>query len=183
VRLKAGTFWAVADGQWLGLHRRARRLPAYFRDYGGGMKGVVFSTQAVHLARTGEGLELLRSIRSQPTEALPFLFDDESGEWYQEGGTWHARPFYRVGEVCYVKESWAISEPDAGGGFLYRADSDDSMVLWRRPEWMPEVAARFWLTIIGVRPDCVDKSARVLWRYSFAWHETIPQAHAAEGAR
>jgi hypothetical protein len=65
-----------------------------------------------------------------------------------------------VGDIAYVKETWArVSIPDGTTArkliYIYRADKPQHpyLVKWRSPLFMPKEAARIWLKVVSVRAE------------------------------
>jgi len=94
-------------------------------------------------------------------------------------------PYGQVGDMLYMKETWAIAEPPLGQecgdiikgslvGFdleylklceiLYKADGTDNETGWRSPRFMPRWASRKTFTIAEVRAerlqDITEEDAR-----------------------
>lgn len=103
------------------------------------------------------------------------LQNDVEGETHgrrEDGTTWRKllayrelKPPYQVGDVLYVRETWA---KDYFGNYVYMADYVGTTI---SPEWkwkpsihMPKEAARIFLRVTKIKPeqlqDITDKEAR-----------------------
>lgn len=84
----------------------------------------------------------------------------ESNHNYCATGQIKARPPYKVGDILWVRETWApmepeISPPEFQNGCLYKASWIDNFV---KPDWhpsihMPREAARIFLKVTDVRVE------------------------------
>lgn len=79
----------------------------------------------------------------------------EGGYYY---GDWqHFKPRYQVGEVVYVKETWAYAENER---IIYKSSESnlshwEEIIIgkWHSPMMMPEWAARYFIRILDVKVE------------------------------
>lgn len=138
-------------------------------------KGILFKAEMVRAIQDGRKTQTRRLPKCQPygwAEAvLPYpVFGlpgfGSPGSWIQTTEDCEkacglgCKPQYKVGDVCYVKETWRCR----GGreyeyqqhqpSIVYRAGVDaveDVSEEWRPSIFMPRWAARIWLEVIEVR--------------------------------
>lgn len=71
---------------------------------------------------------------------------------------------WNVGDVLWVRETWArcMEDEDGGNGIIYRADitgccaedyADGEPIMWRPSIFMPKKACRLWLRVTDIRPE------------------------------
>ena len=132
------------------------------------MKPILFNTKMVRATLAGMKTATRRLIKD------PFYIDDEdacrkSGMAVHKGtsitdGMPYPEILYEVGEILYVRETWATTED--GHVYLYRADANpaeggcirDKAGKLHAPRWrpsihMPKEAARIFLRVTGVRVE------------------------------
>jgi len=134
-------------------------------------KGIIFSTEMVQTILDGRKTQTRRTIKPDVFNNFDICCvggaiawcDQETGDFYPP--THCAR--YGVGDVLYVKETWAVipeSFSDAGG-YTYRAAAPQPLnsyvvytsphkpIKWKPSIHMPRKAARIWLKITGVKAE------------------------------
>lgn len=109
-------------------------------------------------------------------------FDDDSGEWYCDGGFWHRRsPFGVPGDILWVRETWAYSvhaqcaARDEDGPFVYAADAGSRQLRlcdrWRPSTTMPRWASRTQLEVLSVGIERLHSISQ-----ADAWAEGVDSA-------
>lgn len=114
------------------------------------MKGICFKEPLFHATIEGRKTQTRRIIEPQPSteviEAYGQLFDGEITHKYE------IKPRYRVGDVVYLKEPYAIRPTKT----LYKYGSEKHIVDAYNKCWavnMPESAARYFIEITAVRAE------------------------------
>lgn len=102
---------------------------------------ILFNTEMVMAILEGKKTQTRRIIKPQPKQPIPLGVVVSSTEsknegcfgWGQDkcGGIIdYAKPPYKVGDILYVRETWANTwTPDGDEGFVYRADGKPSTFL------------------------------------------------------
>lgn len=142
------------------------------------MKGLVFSEPMVKAWLAGNKDVTRRLMNPQPK----FY---GSGCWYPDDPCWLRSKHYsgenhfkkgagidfaryKIGEVVYIKETWAVHADDEmtnfhkGAMVFYKADRDNDPHInrWRSPMFMPEWASRSHARIVSVRPERITEITR-----------------------
>jgi len=139
---KIGTWPAQSINAALPLKWQTRRI----------IKGLTIRDRGIIIGLTGPDTDKI-------------LFDEESGEWYCEGGLWHARcPYGVVGDHLWTRESMYENE---AGEWRFRADDepvgcdradDAAMIVWTHHKqtshcasiFMPRWASRITHEVMSV---------------------------------
>ena len=103
----------------------------------------------------------------------PIIFNSEMVRAILEDRKTQTRRFkaYKVGDILWVRETWAKFEGAAGRGFIYKADKEHITPLelcipdkWRPSIYMPRATARIFLEVKSVKEekiqDITEKDAR-----------------------
>jgi len=111
----------------------------------------------------------------------PSVLPADIVEWYVKEV---AKPKYKVGDICYVRETWANPLNDFGG-YIYKATCWDDVAAttkWHPSIHMPKEAARIFLRVTNVRVERVQditeddaKAEGVTYRQAIecnGWHPT-----------
>ncbi|OPD20409.1 hypothetical protein AL710_11995 [Clostridium botulinum] len=138
---------------------------------------ILFNTEMVMAILKNKKTQTRRIIKPQPKQPIPLGVVVSSTEsknegcfgWGQDkcGGIIdYARPPYKVGDILYVRETWANTwTPDGDEGFVYRADGKPSTFpywgnarqckheVWIPSIHMPKKAARIFLKVTNVRVE------------------------------
>jgi len=144
------------------------------------VKGILFKPDMVKAIAEGRKTATRRVMKPQPpdglilacyienSKVLDFVLADEHGDVVDEKCP---QPRYRVGETVYVKEAWfwnnwvetgpELDAEERMGWLLYRLDGEAEEQFpedyigfrWNSPLFMPEWAARYFITITGVRTE------------------------------
>lgn len=138
------------------------------------MKPILFNTEMVKAILEGRKIVTRRLIKPKYSNThirwktdkygtrLIEIQNDVEGETYgrrEDGTTWRKllwyreiKPPYQVGDILYVRESWA----EGYDGYIYRADDkmgDKSVIIWHPSIHMPREAARIFLRVIDVKAE------------------------------
>lgn len=110
-------------------------------------KPILFNTEMVKAILGGRKTQTRRVIKPV---ALGMIYEDSSPA---------RKPPYKVGDVLWVRETWAKDV----GRYMYKANYSDTekfymngreiKMVWRPSIHMPRAAARLFLRIIGVRTE------------------------------
>lgn len=148
------------------------------------MKPILFNTEMVKAILDGRKTVTRRTIKrkyynthiewkeDKYGKRLIEIQDDIEGETYgrrEDGITWRKlrwyreiEPPYRVGEILYVRETWAkIPGASSKGGFVYKYRASEEGDYWNKVKgfkWnpsihMPKEAARTFLKVTNVRAE------------------------------
>ncbi|MDK0720502.1 hypothetical protein P5E58_04720 [Clostridium perfringens] len=140
------------------------------------MKPILFNTAMVRAILDGEKTCTRRIIKKEiPGGYKPLGFvlyptdDKELGNLVFGGkgaNVYYAKPPYKVGDILYVRETWANTwTPDGDIGFVYKADGEPkNFPYWgnakqgKHEVWMPSIhmpkeAARIFLKVTSVRAE------------------------------
>ncbi|AOY53845.1 hypothetical protein [Clostridium perfringens] len=140
------------------------------------MKPILFNTAMVRAILDGEKTCSRRIIKKEiPGGYKPLGFvlyptdDKELGNLVFGGkgaNVYYAKPPYKVGDILYVRETWANTwTPDGDIGFVYKADGEPkNFPYWgnakqgKHEVWMPSIhmpkeAARIFLKVTSVRAE------------------------------
>lgn len=113
------------------------------------MKPILFNTAMVRALPDGRKTVTRRAIKPQPTKVIHT--DNDIGAVLIYNGTGRVRESYHIGDILYVRETFAEME----SGYLYKADfSDDGPdygMRWCPSIHMPKAAARIFLRVTDVR--------------------------------
>lgn len=124
------------------------------------VKPILFNTEMVRAILDGRKTQTRRLVKNIPLHEPYFDVVDEIPCACDEDGDWYPAVEFspiRVGDVLYVRETWA---KDAGR-YIYRANYPDTAkfymngpeirMVWRPSIHMPKEAARLFLRVTGVR--------------------------------
>lgn len=140
------------------------------------MKPILFNTAMVRAILDGEKTCTRRIIKKEiPGGYKPLGFvlyptdDKELGNLVLGGkgaNVYYAKPPYKVGDILYVRETWANTwTPDGDIGFVYKADGEPkNFPYWgnakqgKHEVWMPSIhmpkeAARVFLKVTSVKVE------------------------------
>ena len=140
------------------------------------MKAILFNTAMVRAILDGEKTCTRRIIKKEIPEGyepLGFVLyptdETEFGNLVFGGkgaNVYYAKPPYKVGDILYVRETWANTwTPDGEVGFVYKADGEPKdFPYWgnakqgKHEVWMPSIhmpkeAARVFLKVTSVRAE------------------------------
>lgn len=139
------------------------------------MKGIIFTEPNFHLSVQGIKKQTRRIIKPQPDNIRSFnrvlgnTPDYELSEkpWTPEPAYHflmhegkYLNPRYKVGEIVYLKEPYAyapIIEEQKDiyphDDFIYRYGHKYMSIKWKNKLFMPEIAARYFIKITGVRAE------------------------------
>jgi len=122
-------------------------------------KGMAFSTEMTKAIIEGRKTQTRRLLKPQPT------VDYFDGTRAYLNGRLEAKPRFQVGNVLYVKETWA----QMFGRYVYKADINNPVEekgVWKSSRYMPKAAARIFLRVKDIRverlndinlADCVEE--------------------------
>lgn len=130
-------------------------------------KPILFNTDMVQAILDGRKTATRRVVKPQPkyqlkqkTNSLPhdwFEYSEHPYADYVSKSNWglgiHSK--YAVGDILYVRETWAIDEQMPYDNYIYRTDEiiPSSISKWKPSIHMPKEAARIFLRITGVRVE------------------------------
>lgn len=140
------------------------------------MKPILFNTAMVRAILDGEKTCTRRLIKEEILEGynpLGFVLyptnDTEFGNLVFGGkgaNVYYAKPPYKVGDILYVRETWANTwTPDGEVGFVYKADGEPKDFpywgnakqgkheVWMPSIHMPKIAARIFLKVTSIRAE------------------------------
>lgn len=140
------------------------------------MKPILFNTAMVRAILDGEKTCTRRIIKKEiPGGYKPLGFvlyptdDKELGNLVFGGkgaNVYYAKPPYKVGDILYVRETWANTwTPDGEVGFVYKADGEPKDFpywgnakqgkheVWMPSIHMPKIAARIFLKVTSVKVE------------------------------
>jgi len=140
------------------------------------MKPILFNTEMVRAILDGEKTCTRRIIKKEIPEGyepLGFVLyptdETEFGNLVFGGkgaNVYYAKPPYKVGDILYVRETWANTwTPDGEVGFVYKADGEPKdFPYWgnakqgKHEVWMPSIhmpkeAARIFLKVTSIRAE------------------------------
>ncbi|HFD2049641.1 TPA: hypothetical protein ACF2DE_000305 [Clostridium perfringens] len=140
------------------------------------MKAILFNTAMVRAILDGEKTCTRRIIKKEIPEGyepLGFVLyptdETEFGNLVFGGkgaNVYYAKPPYKVGDILYVRETWANTwTPEGEVGFVYKADGEPKdFPYWgnakqvKHEVWMPSIhmpkeAARIFLIVTSVRAE------------------------------
>ena len=167
------------------------------------MKPMLFNTEMVQALLADRKTVTRRVIKPQPRAKLAYCcMGDKHGTWaYPDKNAWehwgeeykipdhipeaetgcHWVPPCHVGDILYVRETWAIVET-AGmhHKYGYKADNEWLVPLWRPSIHMPREAARIFLRVTGdgcLNRTCANRDAYKYWCWTYTflkvWDSTI----------
>lgn len=99
---------------------------------------------------------------------------------------YHIEPPYQIGDVLYVRETWARNP--LGDGYIYPTEAGGAGQRWRPSIHMPRDAARIFLRVTDVRverlQDCgnmqaKDEGCTCSSQFARLWDSTIKPADRA----
>jgi len=126
-------------------------------------KPILFNTEMVIAILDGRKTMTRRAVKPQPNGEIkaniPYEFYGSKTERiFTDTKAYLAR--YSVGDVLWVRETWADNIPGCPNGITYRADHIDpkgdgpaNPIKWKPSIHMPKSAARIWLTVTDVRVE------------------------------
>lgn len=126
------------------------------------MKPILFNTDMVRAILEDRKTTTRRAIKPQPDKEhkhkFGFCVDSDRknigkfgfGTGEEGGNIFYAKPPCRIGDVLYVRETWA--QP-AKHTYWYKADNKHQNMLWRTSIHMPKEAARIFLEVTDVRVE------------------------------
>lgn len=129
------------------------------------MKQILFNTEMVRAILEGKKTVTRRPIKPQPAGEMRRMGDDSCypGCFGEEGAGRIYRPPYMVGDVLYVRETWAriAVSPDGHffppGVYYYKAGPvkapEGTLRKWSPSIHMPREAARIFLRVTAVRAE------------------------------
>ena len=111
---------------------------------------MLFNTAMVRAILEGRKTQTRRLTKENFVRENPIA----KGYFENEAGA-PVRPPARVGDLIYVRETWAKT---AGGEIVYNAEwavapVNPAVFRWRPSLHMPKAAARIWLEVTGVRAE------------------------------
>lgn len=133
------------------------------------MKPILFNTEMVRAILEGRKTVTRRPIKPQPAGEMRRMGDDSCypGCFGEEGAGRIYRPPYMVGDVLYVRETWAriAVSPDGHffppGVYYYKAGPikapEGTLRKWSPSIHMPREAARIFLRVTAVRAERLDQ--------------------------
>lgn len=123
-------------------------------------KPILFNTEMVRAIQNGTKTVTRRVIKPKYTNTEIIL---QNGKVFETAGTPSTTAAiklpYQVGDILYVRETWAFDTGDDGdeigtGVFLYKADGHEEYKgRWQPSIHMPKEAARIFLRITNVRVE------------------------------
>jgi hypothetical protein len=120
------------------------------------MKGICFIEPLHAKVVSGSKTQTRRIISPQP-EDVPFEGKGQCGIWYLNSyGDEPAQPRYRVGELVYLKEPYALvprGENPSDVVYQYGSKPPYSRVKWQNKLFMPGRYARQFIQITGIRAE------------------------------
>lgn len=134
-------------------------------------KPILFNTAMVRAILEGRKTVTRRILKLpsyiEQSENNPDLYTlyaegDAYPNQYMENIIGYIRPPYKVGDVLYIRETWAkITGASSEGGYAYKYKASDEGEYWSRAngfKWkpsihMPKEAARIWLKVTNVRTE------------------------------
>ena len=129
------------------------------------MKPILFNTEMVRAILEGRKTVTRRPVKPQPSGELRRMGSDSCypGCFAAAGENRVYQPPYTVGDVLYVRETWAELPVSPGGHFrpngvyYYKAGPEEApegyLERWRPSIHMPREAARIFLRVTGVRVE------------------------------
>lgn len=129
------------------------------------MKPILFNTEMVRAILEGRKTVTRRPIKPQPAGELRRMGEDSCypGYFAAAGEDRVCQPPYMVGDVLYVRETWAELPVSLGGHFrpsgvyYYKAGPEEVpegyLERWRPSIHMPPEAARIFLRVTAVRAE------------------------------
>ena len=126
-------------------------------------KPILFNTEMVIAILDGRKTMTRRAVKPQPNGEIkaniPYEFYGSKTERIFTDTKAYLAP-YSVGDVLWVRETWADNIPGCPNGITYRADHIDpkgdgpaNPIKWKPSIHMPKSAARIWLTVTDVRVE------------------------------
>lgn len=122
------------------------------------MKPILFNSEMVRAILDGRKTVTRRVVKPQPIGDMHHVADGTAHGYWMDGNCQPFRPFYRPGDILYVRETWGYRTIDTPGGpsaqRLYKADYPDSLILnvkWHPSIHMPKEAARIFLRVKNAR--------------------------------
>lgn len=143
------------------------------------MKPILFNTEMVQAILEGRKTVTRRLIKPQPEGdgTAPEPLKTRPGYWNAWGDDLVYKQPYKIGDVLYVRETWAFipcidcglyrhgacrpapttyedKEAISEGCFVYKEDyPEPERICWHPSIHMPKQAARIFLRVTGVRPE------------------------------
>ena len=143
------------------------------------MKPILFNTEMVQAILEGRKTVTRRVIKPQPEGdgTAPKPLKTRPGYWNAWGDDLVYKQPYKIGDILYVRETWAFipcidcglynhgacrdapttyedKEDISEGCFVYKADyPEPERICWHPSIHMPKQAARIFLRVTGVRPE------------------------------
>lgn len=166
------------------------------------MKPILFNAEMVRAVQNGRKTVTRRVVKPKYTNTEIIL---KNGKAFETAGTLattvEIKPPYQVGDILYVRETWAELETVYGHlYYAYKADDDTlhhsiggNFTHWCPSIHMPKEAARIFLRVTGVRVERLQDiteeqakaegidtnnktlSARCIFKYHI-WNSTIKKS-------
>jgi hypothetical protein len=132
-------------------------------------KPILFNTEMVIAILDGRKTMTRRAVKPQPNGEIkaniPYEFYGSKTERIFTDTKAYLAP-YSVGDVLWVRETWADNIPGCPNGITYKADHLDpkgdgpaNPIKWKPSIHMPKSAARIWLTVTDVRVERLQEIA------------------------
>ena len=152
------------------------------------LKPILFNTEMVRALLAGQKSVTRRPVRCRdgsgkriplPTDVV---YTGKSPMFYTWAGRepYHIESPYQLGEVLYVRETWA--KKPFGEGYIYPTEVAGAGQQWHPSIHMPREAARIFLQVTGVRverlqditPEQIDAEGCKEYEYSAKSKEPLP---------
>jgi hypothetical protein len=134
-------------------------------------KPIIFNIDMVRAILDGRKTQTRRICKPLTLNYPKHAYPDETPEQWL--ARWNYKPLYQVGDILYVRETWAevtsLSDPFHSGGnalaagidswFYYKADNKKlpNGFKWHPSIHMPKGAARIRLRVTDVKPERVQE--------------------------